>query len=37
MNYKFKIVKGKTSVFILDALLIEDVMSLFLEGSNFIT
>lgn len=38
MNHKVKKkIKESASIFLLDALDTEDVMSLFLEGSNFIT
>lgn len=37
MNYEVRVIKERASILILDALQIEDIMSLFLEGSNFIT
>lgn len=37
MNHKVRIIREKTSIPILDALIFEDKMPLFLEGGNVIT
>lgn len=36
MNHKIRIIREKAPILILDALLFEDKVPLFLEGSNFI-